>query len=462
MSASETLRQAQGVAGGDVPGVGGGAVSGVGGTASSVGGGVVPPAGGGAGEAPTLTRTVQVADEPTWRRVPRLAAQRVVAVNRLLGVSPAGWVLLALAVLAFVLGGSLGWTELRVAAVACVVVLLLAVGFTIGRQSYAVGLELQSHRVVVGERAFGELRVVNTSERRLWPARIELPVGRRLASFGLPSLGGRASHDEVFAVPTVRRSVIRVGPARTVRGDPFRLMGREILWTEAIDLYVHPRTVPLPGRQGGFIRDLEGQPTGEVTASDINFHALREYTPGDDRRSVHWRSTARTGTLMVRQFEETRRSHVAVALDVAGEDYLSDEEFELAVSVAGSISLQALRDENTLSLLTSVQRLRAVSPRQTLDELCGVAMVNRGSLPGLVRSCVRSVPGASTAVVVTGSRPGPADLRRACTLFDLDVRVLAVRVELGAETTLQTLSNVTVVTLGSLDALPTAVRRAVL
>ncbi|MVA75274.1 DUF58 domain-containing protein [Auraticoccus sp. F435] len=408
----------------------------------------------------TATRTVQVADEPTWRRLPREAGRRVLAVNRLLGVSPAGWTLLVVAALAFWAGGRLGWAELRIASVACLVVLLLAVLFTLGRQSYAVSLELQSRRVVVGERAFGELRVENTSDRRLWPARIELPVGRRLASFGLPSLGGRASHDEVFAVPTVRRSVIRVGPARTVRGDPFRLMGREILWTDAIDLYVHPRTVPLPGRQGGFIRDLEGQPTGEVTNSDINFHALREYVPGDDRRYVHWRSTARTGTLMVRQFEETRRSHVAVALDVAGEDYLSDDEFELAVSVAGSISLQSLRDENTLSLLTSTQRLKAISPRRTLDELCGVSMVNRGTLPGLVRTCVRTVPGASVAVVVTGSQPAPADLRRACTLFDLDVRVLAVRIQLGAETSTQTLSNVTVLTLGSLDALPPAVRRA--
>lgn len=408
------------------------------------------------------TRTVQVADEPTWRRLPRLAGERVRSVNRLLGVSPAGWTLLGVAVAAFWVGGRLGWTELRVASVACLVVLLLAIAFTVGRQTYAVTLDLQTRQVVVGERAFGELTVVNTSKRRLWPARIELPVGRRLASFGLPSLGGRASHDEVFAVPTVRRSVITVGPARTVRGDPFRLMGREILWTEAIDLYVHPRTVALPGRQGGFIRDLEGRTTGEVTSSDLSFHALREYVPGDDQRYVHWRSTARTGTLMVRQFEETRRSHVAVALDVAGDSYLSDDEFELAVSVVGSVGLQSLRDENTLSMMTTAERLRAISPRRTLDELCGVSMVDRGSVAELVRGCVRSVPGVSTAVVVTGSQVAPADLRRACTLFDLDVRVVAVRVRLGAEVSTQTLSNVTLVTLGSLEALPQALRRAAL
>ena len=42
--------------------------------------------------------------------------------------------------------------------------------------------------------------------------------------------------------------------------------------------------------------------------------ALREYQPGDDLRHVHWKSTAKTGRLMVRQYEESRRSRMAVVL----------------------------------------------------------------------------------------------------------------------------------------------------
>src|SRR5699024_9984886 len=83
-------------------------------------------------------------------------------------------------------------------------------------------------------------------------------------------------------------------------------------------------------------RDLEGTPSSDLSSSDIAFHALRDYAPGDDRSHVHWRTTARTGKLMVRQFEETRRSHVVVALDDLAEHYASDEEFELAVSAAAS------------------------------------------------------------------------------------------------------------------------------
>ena len=303
------------------------------------------------------------------------------------GMQPAGWTVLAVAIVSLVAGGALGWVELRILAVACLVVLACAVVFTVGRQTYAVTLRLQSSQVVVGERALGDLEVVNTSDRRLLPARIELPVGRRLASFGLPSLPGRAAHEEVFAVPTTRRAVIRVGPARSVRGDPLGLMGREIRWTGAVDLFVHPRTVRIPGRRGGFIRDLEGHATSKLTNSDVSFHALREYTPGDDRRYVHWKSSAKTGTLLVRQFEETLRSHVAVALDLGAGSYDSDEEFETAVSVAGSVALQSLRDDSFLSVLTTAARLRAVSPKRTLDELATVELRPRGDAFGLPGTC---------------------------------------------------------------------------
>ncbi|MFX4272009.1 DUF58 domain-containing protein [Propionibacteriaceae bacterium Y1685] len=380
--------------------------------------------------------------------------------RQVLGVQWAGWLLLGCALVAAVLGWGFGWLELKLITVASLVAFLCAIAFTLGRQTYQVTLRLQSTQVVVGERALGDLIVTNTSDRRLLPARLELPVGRRLASFGLPTLAGKASHEEVFAVPTTRRSVIRIGPARSVRGDPFGLMGREIRWTDAIDLYVHPRTVRIPGRQGGFIRDLEGYTTAELTNSDVSFHALREYVAGDDRRYVHWRSSARTGTLMVRQFEETRRSHVAIGLDLDQHSYESPEEFELAVSVTGSLSLQALRDENNVAVMTTRGRLRALSPKRALDELCMVEAVPDGGVSVLARALKHNEPNASVVSMVTGAVQTPHQIRLATSLYGMDVKVLAVRVNLGAEMTVQTTNNVSVVTLGDLEELPRAVRRA--
>ena len=82
----------------------------------------------------------------------------------------------------------------------------------------------------------------------------------------------------------------------------------------------------------GAIRDLDGQETKHLSPSDIAFHTLRDYVPGDDRRHVHWKSSAKIGQLMVRQYVDTRRSHVAVRLSLAPAEYPSDGEFELPLS----------------------------------------------------------------------------------------------------------------------------------
>ena len=65
--------------------------------------------------------------------------------------------------------------------------------------------------------------------------------------------------------------------------------------------------------------------------SDLAFHALRDYQPGDDRRYIHWRSSAKAGRFLVRQFLDTRRSHVAVVVDSEAANYTDPDEFELAI-----------------------------------------------------------------------------------------------------------------------------------
>ena len=71
---------------------------------------------------------------------------------------------------------------------------------------------------------------------------------------------------------------------------------------------------PLPV---GFAKDLEGPTSDASPAGDIAFHALRPYQLGDDHRHIHWMSTARTGTLMVRHYVDNRRPTLAVLLDDA-------------------------------------------------------------------------------------------------------------------------------------------------
>ncbi len=381
-------------------------------------------------------------------------------VNRATGMGTAGWGCFIAGLVGLVVGLVFGWVEFFVAGVLATVTVAVCLLFTIGKPKLGVWVQLSGHSVVVGERAEGRLLVRNQARRKHWGSRLDLPVGNSSASFALPSLDPEEVSAHSFRIPTQTRGLVLVGPASSVQGDPFALTGRETRWTKTLELYVHPRTVMLPGRQTGFVHDLEGHPSPHLSAADMNFHALRLYVPGDDRRHVHWRSTARTGQLMVRQFEESRMSRVALALDTGRTAYLDETEFELAVSCAGSIALQALYAESPLALLTTRDRLVSVTPGRALDELSLVTQTIRGGIMDLVHGSIRREPSASVAVCITGSTASLRELRQACGRFDVDTRVVGLRVDEGAELRARTSGNVTLLQVGTLEDLPRAMRKA--
>ncbi len=360
------------------------------------------------------------------------------------------------------LGWRLGWVEPTVVATGLAGALVASALLSVGRSTYAVDLEMSDHRVVVGERAVGRIVVRNTSRRRLLPAHVELPVGQGSADFPLPSLGPHGEHDEVFAIPTTRRAVVVVGPVRSVRGDPLGLVRRRVRWTDPVELYVHPRLVSLTGAASGVLRDLEGQATRVISDSDLSFHALRDYVAGDDRRHIHWRSTARVGRLMVRQFEDTRRTHTAVALSVAPRDYVDDDELELAVAAAASIAAQAIRDERELTVLAGDGPLRTDTPARMLDDVSAlVASDGAPDGPALGAWVARQAPDATVAILVTGSAVDAAELRASAVHVPAGVRVLLLRVQRGGEPEVATHEHLSIARIGSLTHLPRILRRAV-
>ncbi|GAA4432672.1 DUF58 domain-containing protein [Georgenia halophila] len=372
-----------------------------------------------------------------------------------------GWVVLATGAVTWHAGRRLGWLELFVAGVALVAIFVVALGFTLGRQPYEVELRLSDRRVVVGERAMAGVVVRNTAHRHVLPARIEMPVGSAQVSFALPGLPRDGEHEELFAIPTAHRAVIDVGPVRSVRGDPLGLVRRAMTWTDVHELYVHPRTVRLASTAAGFLHDLEGQTTQQITPSDLAFHDLREYRPGDDRRHIHWRSTARTGTLMVRQFEETRRSHIVVGLSRNEVDYYDGDELETAISSAGSLGLQAIEEEKDLTLLTNHESLPALSRRQLLDGLTRLETASgRGGVISIGRTIAREVEHASLAILICGSTVTAHDLRAAGAVLPVGLRALAVRVDGDATAAVSTVGVVTVVTVPTVDELARTLRKA--
>lgn len=419
-------------------------------------------------EATDVGTTLVAPREPTrgekWRERVESAWRSTARVGRAVAevIRPLGWVLIVATVVVWWLALAFGWEEFLVAAAVLSAVIVLCIAFLFGRTSYDIELDLTRTHVVVGERAVGGLTLVNNTSRTILPSEVVLPVGAGRGVFQVPRLAPAQEHEEVFAIPTSRRGVLSVGPVSVRRGDPLGLFERTNDRRQAVDLYVHPRTTSLDGLSLGHLRDLEGLPAQHLSRDDVSFHALREYQPGDDLRHVHWKSTARVGEVMVRQYEETRRSHFVVGLSTHPDEYRDPEEFEVAISAAASVGLRALRDSRTLDARTQHGPVRSITARRFLDELSMLehSRPREGGVVALAGSIAAHAPQAAVVVLVTGSKTDAGDLRLACSRLPLGVRALAIVADTRVDApALKRIGEADVVTIGDLDQLPRAVRK---
>jgi len=400
------------------------------------------------------------------RRLVGLAAPAARTIWRWIGpgirsVSTVGWIVLATAAASFLISAVLGWAEFTFLGATLLAGFLIAVCFVFGRATYSVLIELNPRRVVAGNRALGRMLVANSGRKPLLPTRMELPVGTGVAEFMVPRLAPGAESEELFAMPTHRRALILAGPAISVRGDQLGLVRRTVSWTDQVELFVHPQTTRLLATARGLVRDLEGQSSAVITNSDLAFHALRQYEPGDDIRNVHWRTSARTGQLMVRQYTETRRSQLLLAQSAETSHYASEDEFELAISVMASIGCQVIREKTNLDVLWEKAALRNRSVTALLDDSCRIEPVSAEfpTLRDFIRTSTRKLPIPSLAIIVVGSQVSAHEIRSVSTLYNQDTVLIAVRVQLGSPASLAKVGGTMMATVGSLRDLPAILDR---
>ncbi|GAA0407527.1 MULTISPECIES: DUF58 domain-containing protein [Micromonospora] len=276
------------------------------------------------------------------------------------GLTTRGRSFLAAAVAAAISAVILGEKDLlRVAVLLAVLPLLAALYVGRSRYKLACHRSLEPHRVPVGASARVVLRLQNMSR---------LPTGTLLLEDRLPyALGSRprvvlerlGAHQASSVAYTVRADVrgrYEVGPLVVRLTDPFGLCELTRAFPGTDRLTVIPQVVPLPSVR------LPGEYTGsgESRARSVAVHgeddaATREYRRGDDLRRVHWKSTARTGELMVRREEQPWESRATVVLDTRAYGHHGDgptASFEWAVSGAASIAVHLRQAGYKLRLVT--------------------------------------------------------------------------------------------------------------
>ena len=370
-------------------------------------------------------------DTPTMVSPKRAQAVRSHPLKTLVGaVTTTGWAVITLVIVGLALAVAFQWVEALACALAGVVALVLAAMRVAWRPPHVVSIRVPNERIVAGQTAVGEISVRNERARSARSGIIELPIGTGTGEFVVPPLGAHETWDEMFLISSRHRGLINVGPARAVRSDALGLLRRVRMWDEPVLLHVHPRTVRVPFDATGFQLDVEGVATGKLSSSDVSFHALRDYEPGDDRRAVHWQSTARLGKLIVRQYEETHRSHHVIVLDTS-RDAWDHDAFETAVSVAGSLGLANLRESRPVSLTTTEGWLPSGVAMRMLDALSEVKARSFGDLSRRVREAVAQRPGVSALTLIVGPNVTDIEAAHLARLAPIDVPVSIIRI--GAE-----------------------------
>jgi uncharacterized protein (DUF58 family) len=167
-------------------------------------------------------------------------------------------------------------------------------------------------------------------------------------------LEGQACRSFRQEVVLPRRGPYDWGPVVAVSGTPFGLIRRRLVLAEGEQVLVLPQLGTLHrGRLRHYLRSaaVEGErarrrPQRHASAQ-AEFHGLRPFHTGDSPRTIHWRTSARRGELMVREFEDSPTDNLLLVLDPSlpgrrkpGEDPSSAPDlqaFEAAVSLAATI-----------------------------------------------------------------------------------------------------------------------------
>jgi uncharacterized protein (DUF58 family) len=267
-----------------------------------------------------------------------------------------GWLTAILAIIAGVAGRLFAIVELFViAAVLGSLVLVTLAWVRMTAVRLRVSRVVTPARVHAGESTRIEVSAKNTGAGRTPVLHLSDPVaGTRGARLHLAPLRGNDTAHAAYRLPTDKRGIVNVGPLQLEIADPFGLARRRAIAApvQSVTIYPHVDTIRVPSLGGD--EDPHGAAirTNKLGQTSEEFFALRQYVLGDDLRRVHWKSTARSQELMVRQDENPWQDRTTIALDVRPGSY-DEAAFERAVSAAASVASAAFRQRHVVRVVSS-------------------------------------------------------------------------------------------------------------
>jgi uncharacterized protein (DUF58 family) len=328
-----------------------------------------------------------------------------------IGLTRVGVAALVVGVVLLATGIALHWAAFALIGIGLLVVVLVGLAWILRPSPLAIDRAIQPPRVPKGSPAIAVLTFANRGHRTVGVTVANQPFGDSPVRTVIPKVRRGERGMRTYRLPTRRRGIFDVGPVEVTRTDPFELYRTSRRYGGVERIWVYPRIVALRTLPTGQMRHMEGPSSDTSPQGNVTFHRLRDYVPGDDLRLVHWRSSARTGTLVVKHNVDTSQPYTVVVLDLRPQGYTA-ESFEEAVDVAASVVITNSGSKAPVELRctdgTVIGGPRVREPTPLIDHLTGVTPNAEGSLRSQLLA-LRRTHGGTALVIVTG-RLDPADL----------------------------------------------------
>ncbi len=274
---------------------------------------------------------------------------------------------------------------------------------------------LSEPRVTPGTRVTVRLDVTNQGavstsflllEDRLPPA-----LGRP-ARLVVTGVGPRGTQRVSYTIVPQTRGQFAIGPLTVDRTDAFGLARRRMVIDGRDELIVTPEIEDLRAPDDAASASSMGNARSrQLLRSGEEYYTMREYQEGDDLRRIHWPSVARTGTLMLRQDEASRRAGGLVYVD-SREAMLGPARspaFERAVSCAASVGALFARNGYTLLLGADEIAIQPITEAHFLDVLSGISHGRSRSMARALTQ-LRLAGSGDMSLVFIGAPPPPQEL----------------------------------------------------
>ncbi len=325
-----------------------------------------------------------------------------------LSLTRQGAAVIAAGAIALIVGRIFGIIELFVIGAAFFAAVVVAIAYVWARRP-RIDADRWIHPslLVAGDTGQVDLRLHHAGIVSSAPFVLEEPVVRTMtddhvARLPVASLRPRTTSTSGYRVPTTTRGLISLGPLRLVVADALGIARSATPIVGIDEIVVAPRTLPID------MPELGHGPLGRALLESArrlgpgDFHGLREYATGDEPRSIHWRASARSDELMVKEYAVEGLHQCTIVFDPAPGVHASNANFEHGVTAAASLVHSAMRAGLTTRFVTA-GGIDLRGPDVVATTLRVLAQIEPSEAP-LAAFDTDMVDGLGLLVVVTGSR----------------------------------------------------------